>query len=53
MQYVHVLFIITFVWLSVPHTVVAYFDAAKFSIKIFSFIYFIVSVFRQRDEYEI
>ncbi len=35
-----------------PHTV-AYFDAAKFSIKQFSFIYFSVSVVRQWDEYEI
>ncbi len=46
-------FIITFVCLSVPHTVIAYFDAAKFSIKLFLFIYFIISVVRQRDEYEI
>ncbi len=45
-------FIIEFVCLSVPHTV-AYFDAAKFSIKLFSFIYFPVSVVRQWDEYEI
>ncbi len=36
---------------SVPHTV--YFDAAKFSIKLFSFIYFTVSVVRQQNEYEI
>ncbi len=28
------------------------FDAAKFSIKQFSFIYFIVSVVRQQNEYE-
>ncbi len=53
MQNVHLLFIIAFVCLSVPHTVVAYFDGAKFSIKLFSFIYFIVSVVRQWDEYEI
>ncbi len=53
MQNVHLLFIIKFVCLSAPHTVVAYFDAAKFSIKLFSFIYFIVSVVRQWDEYEI
>ncbi len=49
-------FIITFVCLSVPHTVVAYFEAAKFSIKRFSFIYFIAYVVRQRvngNEYEI
>ncbi len=52
MQHVHLLFIITFVCLSVPH-IVAYFDAAKFSIKLFSFKYFIVSVVRQPDEYEI
>ncbi len=30
-----------------------YFDAAKFSVKLFSFIYFTVSVVRQRNEYEI
>ncbi len=35
-----------------PHTV-AYFNAATFSIKLFSLIYFIVSVVRQRDEYVI
>ncbi len=33
-----------------PYTV---FDAAKFLIKQFSFIYFTVSVVRQQDEYEI
>ncbi len=32
---------------------ILYFDAAKFSIKLFSLIYFTVSVVRQRDEYEI
>ncbi len=53
MQNLHLLFIITFVFLSVPHTVIAYFDAAIFSIKLFSFIYLIISVVRQRDEYEI
>ncbi len=53
MQNLHLLFIITFVFLSVPHTVMAYFDAAIFSIKLFSFIYLIISVVRQRDEYEI
>ncbi len=31
---------------------ILYFDAAKFSIKLFPFIYFNVSVVRQRDEYE-
>ncbi len=31
---------------------ILYFDAAKFSIKQFSFIYFTVSVVRQRNEYE-
>ncbi len=41
-----------YICLSVPHTV-AYFDAAKFSIKQFSIIYFIVSVVRQWDKYEI
>ncbi len=51
-QNIYVLFIITFVCLSVPHTV-AYFDAAKFSLKLFSFIYFIVSIVRQRDGYKI
>ncbi len=51
MQNVHLLFIIKFVCLSVPHTVV-YFDAAKFSIKLFSFIYFIFSVVRQLDKFE-
>ncbi len=30
-----------------------YFDAAKFSIKLFSLIYFTVSIVRQRNEYEI
>ncbi len=30
-----------------------YFDAAKFSIKLFSLAYFTVSVVRQRNEYEI
>ncbi len=30
-----------------------YFDAAKFSIKLFSFIYFTVSVVGQWNEYEI
>ncbi len=52
MQNLHLLVIIAFVCLSVPHTV-AYLDAAKFSIKLFSLIYFPVSVVRQRDEYEI
>ncbi len=51
MQNIHLLFIIAFVCLSVPHTVIAYFDAAIFSIKQFSFIYFIISVVRQRDEH--
>ncbi len=51
LQHVHVLFIITFFSLSVPH--ILYFDAAKFSIKLFSLIYFTVSVVRQRNEYEI
>ncbi len=32
---------------------ILYFDAAKFSIKQFSFIYLTVSVVRQRNEYEI
>ncbi len=32
---------------------ILYFDAAKFSIKLFSFIYLTVSVVSQRDEYEI
>ncbi len=32
---------------------ILYFDAAKFSIKLFSLVYFSVSVVRQRDEYEI
>ncbi len=32
---------------------ILYFDAAKFSIKLFSFIYFTVSVVRQQNEYEI
>ncbi len=32
---------------------ILYFDAAKFSVKLFSLIYFTVSVVRQRDEYEI
>ncbi len=36
---------------SLCHTL--YSDAAKFSIKLFSFIYFTVSVVRQRDEYKI
>ncbi len=31
---------------------ILYFDAAKFSIKQFSFIYLTVSVFRQLNEYE-
>ncbi len=31
---------------------ILYFDAAKFSIKQFSIIYFTVSVVRQRKEYE-
>ncbi len=30
-----------------------YFDAAKFSIKLFSLVYFSVSIVRQRNEYEI
>ncbi len=32
---------------------ILYFDEAKFSIKLFSLIYFTVSVVRQRNEYEI
>ncbi len=32
---------------------ILYFDAAKFSIKLFSLVYFTVSVVRQRDDYEI
>ncbi len=32
---------------------ILYFDAAKFSIKQFSLVYFTVSVVRQLDEYEI
>ncbi len=32
---------------------ILYFDAAKFSIKLFSFVYFTVSVVRQQNEYEI
>ncbi len=32
---------------------ILYFDAAKLSIKLFSLIYFTVSVVRQRNEYEI
>ncbi len=32
---------------------ILYFDAAKFSIKLFSLIYLTVSVVRQRNEYEI
>ncbi len=32
---------------------ILYFDAAKFSIKLFSLVYVSVSVVRQRDEYEI
>ncbi len=32
---------------------ILYFDAAKFSIKLFSLVYFTVSVVRQRNEYEI
>ncbi len=32
---------------------ILYFDAAKFSIKQFSLIYFTVSVVRQQDKYEI
>ncbi len=32
---------------------ILYFNAAKFSIKLFYFIYFTVSVVSQRDEYEI
>ncbi len=51
MQNVHLLFIITFVCLSVPQTV-AYLDAAKFSIKLFSLIYFPASVVRQLEEFE-
>ncbi len=51
MQNLHLLFIIALICLSVPHTV-AYFDAAKFSIKLFSFVYFPFSVVRQRDKYE-
>ncbi len=31
---------------------ILYFDAAKFSIKLFSLVYFTVSVVRQQDEYE-
>ncbi len=34
-------------------TYILYFDAAKFSIKLFSLIYFTVSVVKQRKEYEI
>ncbi len=48
----HLLFIITFVCLSVPQ-IVAYFYAAKLSIKLFSLIYFPVSVVRKWDEFEI
>ncbi len=51
MQNVHLLFIITFVCLSVPQTV-AYLDAAKFSIKLFSLIYFPASVVRRLEEIE-
>ncbi len=31
---------------------ILYFDEAKFSIKLFSLVYFSVSVVRQQDEYE-
>ncbi len=34
-------------------THILYFDEAKFSIKLFSLVYFTVSVVRQRNEYEI
>ncbi len=51
-QNVHVLSIIRFVCLSLcAHIGLLYFDAAKFSIKLFSLIYFTVSVVRQREEY--
>ncbi len=54
MQNLHSLFIIQFVCLSLHATFcIACFDAAKFSIKLFSCIYFTVSNVRQRDEYEI
>ncbi len=32
---------------------ILYFDADKFSIKLFSLVYFSVSIVRQRNEYEI
>ncbi len=49
MQNAHLLFINTFVSHSVPTYCIL--TAAKFSIKLFSFIYFTPSVVRQRDEY--
>ncbi len=51
MQNVHLLFIITFVSPLCAH--ILYFDEAKFSIKLFSLVYFTVSVVKQQNEYEI
>ncbi len=52
MQNVHSLYyLLLHLFASLCHTL--YSDAAKFSIKLFSFIYFTVSVVRQRDEYKI
>ncbi len=51
MQNVHLLFIITFVFPLCAH--ILYFDEAIFSIKLFSLVYFTVSVVRQQNEYEI
>ncbi len=50
MQNVHLLLINIIVFPLCAH--ILYFDKAKFSIKQFLFIYFTVSVVRQRNEYE-
>ncbi len=49
MQYVHSLYYCIFFPLCAH---ILYFDSPKFSIKLFSLIYFTVSFVRQRDEYE-
>ncbi len=44
---------IIYYYICLPLCHILHFDAAKFSIKLFSLIYFTVSVVRQRNEYEI
>ncbi len=54
MQNVHLLLHLFVIQTNVPLCAhIPYFDEAKFSIKLFSLVYFTVSVVRQQNEYEI